>query len=80
MILKRTLENNYRRSTDLPVPPSRFVVVPKRRPREQRKVDFKKKQGVQGPKYRRVKKALHQKMIHNSTSERTKRKERNFKY
>jgi hypothetical protein len=40
-ILKRTLKQNYRRSTDLPLSPSRFVVVPTRitKLEEQRKID-----------------------------------------
>jgi hypothetical protein len=45
---------------DLPLPPSRFVVAPTRITREQRKVD-KKKQRSEGPKYKKVKKALHKK-------------------
>jgi hypothetical protein len=57
-ILKRTLIQNYRRSMDLPLPPSRFVVAPTRITREQRNVN-KKNKGVQGPKFRKVKKAVH---------------------
>jgi hypothetical protein len=47
-ILKRTLKQ--RRSTSLPLPPSRFVAAPTRIPREQRKVD-KKNKGEKGPEY-----------------------------
>jgi hypothetical protein len=48
---------------DLPLPPSRFVVAPSRITKEQRKAE-KKNKGVKGPKYRKVNKAPHWKLIH----------------
>ena len=62
-ILKRTLKQNYRKSTYLPLPPSRFVVAPTRITREQRKVDKKKQRRV-GPKILSSKEDSTIKMIH----------------
>jgi hypothetical protein len=55
----KILKQNYKRSIDLPLPPSRFVVVPTRIIREHRKAEKKTNKGVKGPKYRIVNKALH---------------------
>ena len=62
---------------DLPLPPSRFVVVPTRITRDQRKAEKKTKS--EGPKIQESKGGSTQKNDTQITSERTRRK-RNTKY